>query len=258
MMRTVADPQLRPCKICAQLAPLIGVVDFSKNCEERRGMRLPLVGVPIYYRRCGQCGFLFTEAFDAWSPADFAQHIYNADYSIVDQDYLGARAAGNAQFTTRLFGSSAAALAVLDYGGGDGLLAQHLRAAGFAAVDTYDPFVPEHRARPARKYNLVTCFEVLEHAPDPMSVAAEIADCLGDEGMVLASTLVQPEPFPNDGLAWWYVSPRNGHISIHSRASLGRMWAAAGLTVAAVSDNLHVAFRKLRAYAAPVMRIQAS
>jgi SAM-dependent methyltransferase len=257
-MRTVAGPEVRPCKICTQPSPLIGVVDFSKNCEERRGMRLPLVGVPIYYRRCRQCGFLFTEAFDAWSAADFAQHIYNADYSVVDPDYLGARAAGNAQFTTHLFGSSAATLSVLDYGGGGGLLAQHLRAAGFAAVDTYDPFVPEHRGRPARKYNLVTCFEVLEHAPDPMGVAAEVADCLDNEGMVLASTLVQPEPFPNDGVAWWYVSPRNGHISIHSRASLGRMWSSAGLKAAALSDSLHVAFRKLPAYAETVIRIQAS
>ncbi len=258
MMRTVADPELSPCKICMQPAPLIGVVDFSKNCEERRGMRLPLVGVPIYYRRCGQCGFLFTEAFDAWRAADFAQHIYNSDYSVVDPDYLGARSAANAEFICRLFGSSAATLSVLDYGGGGGLLAQHLRAARFAVVDTYDPFVLEYQGRPVRKYNLVTCFEVLEHTPDPMGVAAEIADHLDDEGMVLASTLVQPEPLPNDGLAWWYAAPRNGHISIHSRASLERMWVAAGLTVAALSDNLHIAFRKLPAYAESVISIQPS
>ena len=32
------------------------MVDFHKSCEDRRGLDLPLSGVPIYYRRCAACG----------------------------------------------------------------------------------------------------------------------------------------------------------------------------------------------------------
>ena len=56
-----------PCKICGGAAALYGVVDFHKSCVEVQGARLPLSGVPIYYRRCASCEFLFTDAFDGWS-----------------------------------------------------------------------------------------------------------------------------------------------------------------------------------------------
>ena len=52
------------CKCCGKPADLFGVVDFHKSCEDRRGPPLPLSGVPIYYYRCPNCGFLFTTAFD--------------------------------------------------------------------------------------------------------------------------------------------------------------------------------------------------
>ena len=45
-----------PCKICGEDAKLFGVIDFHKGHE-----KLPLSGVPIYYRRCVACDFLFTE-----------------------------------------------------------------------------------------------------------------------------------------------------------------------------------------------------
>jgi hypothetical protein len=51
------------CKICAGPAPLYGVVDFHRGCEIPGGKRLPLSGIPVHYRRCTVCGFLFTAAF---------------------------------------------------------------------------------------------------------------------------------------------------------------------------------------------------
>lgn len=249
------DPRLIPCKVCRQPAPLIGVVDFSKNCEERRGLRLSISGYPIYYRRCAVCGFLFTEAFDDWTGADFSDHIYNDDYVTVDPDFLGERARANARLVTQLFGRSAGNLSVLDYGGGNGALAATLREAGFAVADTYDPFVPPYDRTPERRYHLVTCFETLEHTPAPMQLATEISGLLGEQAMVIMSTLLQPAAFEQVGLSWWYVAPRNGHVSIHTRESLARMWAAVGLSLYSVSDGLHIAFRRLPDFAAPVIRI---
>jgi hypothetical protein len=71
-----------PCKICGAEAALYGVVDFHKSCAELSGVRLPLSGVPIYYRRCAVCDFLFTEAFDGWDHDQFKARIYNDGYQI--------------------------------------------------------------------------------------------------------------------------------------------------------------------------------
>ena len=80
-----------PCKICQQPTALFGVVDFNRCCEIPGGIKLPLTGTPVYYRRCGACGFLFTDAFDDWSDAEFKTNIYNAGYLAVDPDYAQAR-----------------------------------------------------------------------------------------------------------------------------------------------------------------------
>lgn len=251
-----AFPHQRSCKICGEPAFLVGVVDFNKNCEEHRGRKLPLSGHPIYYRRCSSCEFLFTDYFDDWDSTEFRTHIYNADYKDVDPDFENVRPAANASFLIKLFGPQAASLTVLDFGGGNGRFAATLRNAGFVVADTYDPFVPPYDQRPARRYNIVTCFETLEHSHDPLGTAAEMALYLDDEGLIIMSTLLQPTEFAKVGLEWWYVGPRNGHISLQSQKSLTKLWASKGLTVLSMNANVHFAFRNLPGFARDVLVIK--
>src|SRR5688572_1810116 len=85
---SVSAPASAACKCCGSLAPLFGVVDFHKNCEIAHGRNvLSLSGVPVYYHRCRSCGFIFTVAFDHFSPGDFAREIYNDEYRLVDPDF---------------------------------------------------------------------------------------------------------------------------------------------------------------------------
>lgn len=244
-----ADVRSRPCKVCGGASALFGVTDFSRSCEEVRGKVLPLQGAPVYYRRCEACGLVFTEAFDDWSQADFETHIYNSAYGEVDPDYEIIRPDHNAKLVGDGFAKAASTLSVLDYGGGNGRLALKLREAGFAATETYDPFFPDHRTRPGRTFDLVTCFETLEHMNDPTQGASDIASFLADGAMVLFSTLVQPADFARQGIGWWYIGPRNGHVTLHTRASLGLMWRQLGLQVHSFNDNLHAAFRTRPSFA---------
>ena len=108
-----------PCKICGGATALYGVVDFNKSCGEANGIRLPLSGVPIYYRRCANCEFLFTDAFDDWSDEQFKAHIYNDGYGAVDPDYETVRPHSNADVVKQLWGPHKAQTRVLDYGGGN-------------------------------------------------------------------------------------------------------------------------------------------
>jgi SAM-dependent methyltransferase len=229
-----------PCKICGGAAPLYGVVDFHKGYD-----RLPLAGIPIYYRRCTACDFLFTDAFDDWSEEEFKTHIYNDEYLELDTDYNQARPHANADAVARLWGAHKTQTRLLDFGGGNGRFCERLRASGFPVAVTYDPIVPAHARRPEGKFDLVTCFETLEHVPDPVSTVGRIIESVADPGLILYSTVVQPADFNAQGLAWWYVGPRNNHISLYSKRALAALWGRCGYKTFSYDDNVHLAFRNL-------------
>ena len=181
-----------PCKCCGSLAFLYGVVDFHKNCEINRKNPLEISGVPIYYHRCPECHFIFTTALDHFTKEDFRRYVYNDKYPLIDPDYQEVRPAGNAALLDRLL-SDVRPRHILDYGGGNGRLAELLRAAGFSRVDTYDPFVPRYSAKPTGRYDCVVCFEVLEHSTLPARTLADMIDLLTGSGFILLSTLLQPD-----------------------------------------------------------------
>jgi 2-polyprenyl-6-hydroxyphenyl methylase/3-demethylubiquinone-9 3-methyltransferase len=233
---------------------LFGVVDFHKSCAEARGVRLPLSGVPIYYRRCATCGFLFTDAFDCWNDDQFKARIYNEGYITVDPDYQSMRPRSNADMVVRLLGEHRAKVRVLDFGGGNDAFCNALRLRGFPFAVTYDPMTPEHAHRPDGKFELVTCFETLEHMTDPAAGIALIVEYLAEPGLVLFSTLVQPTNFNQLGLNWWYVGPRNGHISIFSQQALALAWRRHACEVRSYNDDLHVAFRVVPPFATHLIK----
>ena len=236
-----------PCKVCGEGCRLFGFVDFHKSCEEARGKKLPLSGLAVYYRRCGRCGFVFTADFDGWGFEEFRRYIYNSDYGLVDPDYAEARPAANARLVAETFPLAREATRILDYGGGAGLLAERLRGQGFSA-ETYDPF-SEFDALPSERFDLITCFEVMEHVPQPRQTVKTMTGLLKDEGAIFFSTLVQPADFAQVGLGWWYAAPRNGHISLYSTAALARLFGEAGMKVASFSAGLHMAYRAAPGFA---------
>jgi SAM-dependent methyltransferase len=244
-LRPVSTARLA-CKICGNGAPLYGVVDMHRPCQIEGGFTPPpLSGVPIYYRRCGYCGFLFTDAFDDWSHDDFKMHVYNDLYFAFDPHCASSRPCGNAATVAKLWAQHKADMRVLDFGGRNNVFCAALRANGFREAVPYDPIVREHANRPDGKFDLVTCFETLEHLPDPLESIRRIIECVAEPGAILYSTLTQPADFDRYGVSWWYVGPRNGHISIFTRESLSVAWGRYGYNNASFDDNLHMAFRTL-------------
>jgi len=226
------------CKICNAQAPLYGVTDFQKSCEEARGHYLPLTGVPIYYHRCNECGLVFTRAFDDWSKADYVQHIYNDEYVLIDPDYVDARPASNAAFILD-FVKKGKDLKCLDYGGGNGKLAGLLRKDGLDA-HSWDPMDAAHAPPPSDSFDFVSAFEVLEHTPEPVATVREALGLLGPRGVLLFSTLTI-DHVPPRGMDHWYIAPRNGHITIYTRRALDTLFAQEGFRVHHFNDNLHMA-----------------
>ncbi len=237
------------CKICGNRAHILGRVDFNKHCDEARSGKLPVSGIRVAYLRCTVCEFLFTRDFDNWSQADFAEKIYNAEYALVDPDFAEKRPASNTALIIQKFGKFRDRIRLLDYGGGEGRLMELLRANGFRTVNTYDPFSSKHHVSDGKQYDLITAFEVFEHVPDPMATMRDITKRMKAKSLLLFSTLLQPANFGAEGVSWWYVGPRNGHISLHSQKSLATLLAQCGLTLASASQGLHIGFREVPDFA---------
>lgn len=227
----------------------MGSVDSNKCCEDRRRVALPLSGRPVTYHRCPACALVFTGDFDAWDRDDFRANIYNEGYADADPDYAGSRPAASAELIEKLFGTACGGLDVLDYGGGDGALAALLISQHGMVAEVYDPFNPACDIPPHRLFPLITCFEVLEHTPDPRATIFEIAGLVQADGIVVFSTLLQPDDFLQQGLGWWYVAPRNGHVTLYSAQALRALWAELGFQLISHGDNLHIAYRTLPPFA---------
>ncbi len=236
-----------PCPLCSAASDSLGAVDFHKSCLEERGLRLSPSGLDMYYRRCTRCGLVFCETSLAWSADDYKNAIYNADYIKVDPDYPESRPTASARAINQLFQDFKPFLSILDYGGGNGRCAERLREMGFEA-STYDPF-SEHAARPLYKSTLVTAFEVLEHSPNPHTLMRDVLSVLADDGLFLFTTRLQPPRFSDVGIGWWYIAPRNGHVSVYSSTALKVLCNGYGLEVRSITSDLHVAFRTLPLWA---------
>ena len=237
------------CAVCGGTTlRALGQKDFGVSCGDHfEGRRLyPDYGIQIPYFECDDCGLIIISAFDAWMPQDFADHIYNADYALSDPPYLLERPLRNAHMIAALFHDQKESLRVLDFGGGNSAFADALVSAGMDA-SSFDPYGKGQA--PIGTYDLITCFEVLEHVVHHKLQAqlVEIAGHLkpGQGSKIFLSTQTAPMHGDTQGniqrdFGWWYISPRNGHVSMNTPKSLQILASRAGLQLASINTSMHV------------------
>ncbi len=225
-----------PCKVCNSASKYVGAVEFNKTCEDRNGSRVfPVSDVLCAYYACSNCGFIFTPDFDSWSAEDVAARIYNEEYFKADPDQIAL--VDTSQTVSYKKGIQLAnmfpdrSISVLDFGscGNPGHMGRSLIDNGFKVV-SYDPYfyktpIPDHR------FDLIICIEVLEHCIDVVKDAKLISELLDDNGLLYLATLLHPFPTPERILDSWYISPRNGHVSIHTFWSLANLFRRFGINV---------------------------
>jgi hypothetical protein len=215
-----AQPTVR-CKICDSEARLFDLVDFNKSCHGSlypAGLRL----IPVAYRICNNCRFVFTDFCDDFSAEQWREWIYNDDYVKVDPEYLSIRPLGNAREIFSFFGGRPDGVVALDYGAGNGLTASLMRQNGWT-YDSFDPY--GHTDMPAGRagqYNFCSAFEVFEHTPHPAGSLQDMLQKMTPDKFFLYIGTAAHDGLISDSsrLSWWYAAPRNGHISLYSRQSL--------------------------------------
>ena len=227
--------QGQACKICGGFSPPFDSLDFFKYCSPTNPFAFGFAGIQVEYRRCKDCGFIFTDFFDDWTPREFAAYVYNADYARIDSGHADIRPDNVA---AKVAGRLAAwrDVDILDYGAGSGVFSERMAAHGFANIINYDPF--SSPTRPEGTFNLITCFEVIEHAVSPRSLLQDMASFLAPGGCIIFSQPLQPADIERIRGNWWYIGPRNGHASIFTADSLARLAGGCGL-VFHCGDWLH-------------------
>lgn len=219
-----------------------GRVPLLKTCEDHKaGPIFDTGGDTVLYQRCHACGFVWCSEMCAWSRSMFRERIYNDDYAQADPDYLDTRPTLNAKMLDGWFKRAATEIRHMDYGGGNGELARQMRARGFDS-HSWDPLACQDcKAFEGRSFNLVTAFEVFEHAPDPRAMRGEISKLLAGDGLLVFSTLTSdslgPQWHPED---FWYAAPRNGHVCIYSKRALRHLLYP--LRVYHMGEGFHFAF----------------
>ncbi len=246
---------VQTCPICFADAPPLDVVDFNRSCAEPSHTYLPLSGIPIYYFLCDNCHFCFAPEMYAWDIATFTSRIYNAQYIAIDPDSVDIRPRENAQGLLKLFGKQKHLFRHLDYGGGAGLLSQLLREKQWQS-SSYDPFYDtEQTIEHLGQFDLITAYEVFEHVPDVKKLMANLTTLLSENGIILFSTLVSDDHLvKNQRINWWYAAPRNGHISLFSKASLSRLAGNAGFHLGSFSVGFHAMWKTVPIWASHIIK----
>jgi 2-polyprenyl-6-hydroxyphenyl methylase/3-demethylubiquinone-9 3-methyltransferase len=218
-------PETPRCKVCGSQTRLFDIVDFNKHCGTEP-YQFGAADIAVSYYRCHQCDFTFTDLIDDWSPSEISELIYNDDYIKVDPEYLEARPLRTAiAMAERLRGCED--LRILDYGSGTGKFADELARRGYGRVENYDPF--SSPARPVGKFDMIIMSEVIEHVPDPLETLKAVSELLSPSGAILVGEALQPDNINELRGRWWYLGPRNGHVSTFSERTFLIMASALGL-----------------------------
>jgi hypothetical protein len=204
----------RECKLCSSPAWHFDYVDFNKSCNDYPMGRS---GVLVEFFRCQRCELIFTDFCDRWTAEDFAKFVYNDEYGLVDPEYMEVRPRHSAdELGPSLKGAESAR--ILDYGSGSGSFAQEMKKRGFLSIESYDPF--SHPVPPTGKFDIITCFDVIEHSATPRETLREIMAYLTEDGCVLVGQTLQPYNIEELRSDWWYIAPRNGHVTAYSSETM--------------------------------------
>lgn len=187
------------CLICDHVAHK----KFDLPSNKCSGGALDVSGEPVNYYECSYCFFLF------------AKHEIN--YSQY-WDVIEKSNHGRVLETLRLYLlSDGIHKSVLDYGCGKGFSIQAFRELGIDAdgcdVDASDLV---YSINEAPKKDIVVACEVVEHFTDPVTSFKHMAS-LANDSIAFQTAYYDPQTCHRD---WWYLGPKNGHISLYSVQSL--------------------------------------
>ena len=179
----------RDCPLCATKEKSSLFAESNVRAEELDQFAFASRKLPEYMHgrllECGHCDLLYSSP--ALNPSVLADCYRDADFDSGLESEYAART--YARLLAPLTPGLPGPLSVLDIGCGDGTFLNQLRASGFDELVGIEPsIIPIEAAKPeirgcirrglfqaedykAESFSLVTCFQVMEHVPNPLELA---------------------------------------------------------------------------------------
>jgi len=225
---------------------------------------------PFRYGECAGCGLLWLldvpDDLSPYYPPDYyafnpppkrtgrlrawAKRVW-ARHHLVRPSLLGAlltRVEGTAPFFGWLRHTGLPTTArILDVGAGQGRLLRLMRSCGLPNLTGADPYIDRDAVLPGGvrllrrdvgeiegTYDLVMCHHAFEHMPAPLDRLRELRARMADDGWLLLRLPVADSwAWRHYGTDWVALDPPR-HLFLHTRRSLERLAAEAGLRIEAV------------------------
>ena len=226
------------CPICLQKTDIFTLVKWNYySGEDLREWK---------YHICQNCGCAFLNDMKNWTDEMYGNLIYNKDYILIDPSFNGIRARNLLPSFLTIFKTFNVGDYILDWGGGNGITVDMLRANGYTNSYCYDTYGRKDISVDANNFDYVLAIEVLEHVIEPRTLWKIVSDKIKVGGIFITTTeLYRGQILEN----WYYANPRAGHCLLYSqRALLGiahefgfEKVECGGIT----NENLHI-FRKVK------------
>lgn len=205
------------CPICMHETKSAFTVNFRNTKQPTSQDTLDF---PVTYNICPHCNCHFSTNQRDWSDNEFSNKCYNSTYHLYDGDINnpnGNRPTFHYSMLKLMIQDKSES--VLDWGCGKGFVVNRLKAEGYN-ITGYDPFYQSKVIEPLsdNSFDVITCFEVLEHAYDCLPLFRKFNQLLKQDGFIYASTdLTDYMPDVKNN---YYTCPRVGHVLLHSKRSL--------------------------------------
>ena len=196
---------------------------------------------PANYFRCSNCEFIQTDT-PYWLEEAYKNPINNSDTGLMARNIDLSRLTSIVIF----FWLNKKGI-FLDFAGGYGVLTRLMRDIGF---DFYwrDKYTDnlfskgfEYQPDTKDKFEMITAFEFLEHAVDPLKELDEITSMT--DTFLFSTVLTPRDTLPQED--WFYFGVTHGqHISFFSKKTLEYLANKYGMYLHTNNKNIHLLTRK--------------
>lgn len=189
------------------------------------------------YFQCPECG-LIQPKDPTWLAEAYESAIAASDVGLVGRNIYNMRRLESVLHRLHTEGA-----AMLDVGGGYGLLCRCLRDIGFHCntTDIYceNIFAKGFEPEPGAEYETLFAFEVFEHISDALTFTRSVFDKYNAKRLIFSTlTHTGSEPPPKD---WSYYAFETGqHISLYHDRSISVLAEKLGLHRLTVYSDLHI------------------
>lgn len=217
---TLKENSALACPICASKTTFIDHHSFGR------------------YHRCVKCEFIVKNRADQLDKKDQVKIYSNHNNSIEDKHYVDYFY----HFLEAAVFPYVKGKKALDFGSGPSpVLAQILSTFHDFDMDIYDLFFAPEKIYQGKKYDLITCTEVMEHIDQPKPYFELFAKHLKEDGILSIMTSHSPKT-KEDFMDWYYIRDKS-HIGFYNEKNIAYLAKDAGLEIIYQGHNRYTSFQ---------------